>query len=104
MIPTSLLPHRITIEPYEGESGAAGPVYGTSFQARARVEGRRRAVRSANGTDVISSASAIVRPHVNPRPESKVLHDGRRYEILEVIVGQGLRRPEYRELVLGGPQ
>lgn len=100
-VPTSLLRERITIEPYEG-SGAYGPTYGTPVTVKARVEGKRRAIRTSGGVDVISSASATIRPDVTVAPESKVTHEGRSYEVLDVLIGEGLSGPAYFELVLGG--
>lgn len=100
-IPDAALREVITVEPYRG-SGAYGPIYGDAFTLRARVEGRRRAVRNREGVDVISSASATIRPDAREVPaESKVTHDGNDYEVLDVIIGEGLTRPAYRELILG---
>lgn len=99
-VPTALLRERITVEPFEG-SGAYGPVYGAAFTLRARVEGRRRAVRTTGGTDVIASATATIRPDAREVPvESKVTHGDRDYEVLDVILGEGLTGPTYRELIL----
>lgn len=103
-VPASLLRQRISVEPYEGDT-AYGPKYGPPVDGvAARVEGRRRAVRRPGGVDVISSASATIRPGLNVRPESRVVHEGRTYEVLDVVVGQGLHSPAYLELLLGGPQ
>lgn len=99
-VPTALLPDRITIEAQSGVDGMGRPIYAQPVTVRARVEGKRRTVRRSDGTDVISSASAIVRPSVEVAPESRVVHDGRTYEVLDVLAGQGLSRPAYRELVL----
>lgn len=98
-VPSSLLRETITIEAFLG-AAAYGPKYGPATSVKARVEGRRRAVRTADGTDVIASATAIVRPEVEVTPESRVVHDGRTYEVLDVLVGEGLTRPAYRELIL----
>lgn len=100
-VPSSLLRSSITVEPYLG-AGAYGPSYGTAVTLRARVEGRRRAVRRPDGTDVIASATATIRPEGPDVPvESRVVHAGRTYEVLDVVLGEGLTRPTYRELILG---
>lgn len=98
-VPTALLPDTITVEPYQG-AGAYGPVYAAAVQIRARVEGRRRTVRRADGTDLISSATAIIRPGTEVATESRVTHEDRTYEVVDVLIGEGLRRPAYYELVL----
>lgn len=103
-VPSSLLPHQVTIEAFQGTSGGAGPVYGAPVAVRARVEGRRRAVRTGAGIDVISSATAIVRPDVAVAVEARLTHRGRVYEVLDVAEGEGLRGPAYRELILEGPK
>lgn len=106
-VPTSLLPDRITIEPYLG-SGAYGPSYGDPVTLRARVEGRRRAVRTSGGVDVIGQATATVRPTpaamAAAAVESKVTHGDRTYEVLDVVRGEGLTRLSHLELILGGPR
>lgn len=104
-VPTSLLPDLIEVEPYLGD-GAYGPTYGAPVTMRARVEGRRRAVRTATGIDVIGSAVAFVRPEAQAHVpvESRVRHGGRTYEVLDVAVGKAMRRPSHLELILGGPR
>ena len=106
-VPTALLRSRITVEPFQGDS-AYGPVYGAPvYDVPARVEGKRRAVRKADGTDVISTASVTVRPDVNVSVESKVTipHPvtavDETFEVLEVLTGEGLTRPAYFEVLVG---
>lgn len=110
-VPGTLLRQRIKVEPYLGAT-AHGPSWGPPMSVRARVEGKRRTVRKVNagsdiGTDVISTASATIRPTIDIPAESKVTApnpvSGREetYEVLDVIVGQGLTGPVYLELLLG---
>lgn len=105
LVPRSLLNRTITVEPYEGSS-AYGPVYGEPVEMRARVEGRRRTVRRPDGVDVISQASATIRPGTPVPAESRVTIDGQAYWVLDVVQGEGLTGPAYVELVLGvgGPR
>lgn len=102
-VPTSLLPDVDTIEAYEGSS-AFGPTYADPVEVRARFEGRRRAVRTSAGVDVIASAVAIVRPDTVVAAEARYTHDGNEYTVLDVAPGEGLRRPAYLELILEGPR
>lgn len=107
MIPSSLLRQRITVEPYLGDSGY-GPRYGDPVPNQpARVEGKRRSIRRPNGTEVISTASITVRPTVDipvlsrvtaPHPVTGAADT---FEVLEVLVGQGLTRPAYLEVLVG---
>lgn len=105
-VPTSLLRQTVTVEAYLGDS-AVGPVYGSPTTVRARVEGKRRAVRRANGTDVISTASITVRPDVNIPTESRIVAPhpvtgaDETFEVLEVITGAGLARPSHFEVLVG---
>lgn len=56
---TGLLVHRITVEPYTGES-ANGPVYGPPVaNVRAFVDQQTRRVTAPNGEQVISGSTAI---------------------------------------------
>jgi len=98
-----MLPDLITVEPYLGP-GAYGPAYGTGVQLRARLEGRRRMVRTATGVDVIGSAVATVRPEATVPVESRVTYGANTFEVLDVVIGKGLRRPSHLELILGGPR
>lgn len=102
-VPSSLLRRKGTIEPYLGDT-ARGPRWGSAVAVRGRLEGKRRAVRRADGVDVISSASFTIRPTIEVRPESRVVVEGRTYEVLDVVVGEGLSSSAYLELVLGGPK
>lgn len=99
LLPTSLLRETMVVEPYEGAS-AYGPVYGTAATVRCRFEGKRRTVRRADGTDVISSGTAFVRPGDQPALQSKVTVGGRVYEVLDVLPGEGLTRPAFYEVLV----
>lgn len=99
-VPSSLLRERITVEPYLG-STAYGPKWGTPVQVKARVEGKRRAIKTTDGVDVISTASATIGAEHTFRPESKVTHGDRAFQVLDVLDGEGLTGPAYRELMLG---
>jgi hypothetical protein len=98
-LPTSLLRQTITVEPYLGSS-ATGPRFGAPVAIRARVEGRRQVVKSADGHDIVSSAAAIIRPEHAIAAQSRVTYDGRKYDVVDVRPGQGLTRPTHFELVL----
>ena len=107
MIPTAALRQRITVEPFLGES-AYGPTYGTAQRdIPARVVGKRRAVRKTDGTDVISTASISVRPTIDVPVESRVTcaHPvtgaDETFEVLDVLVAQGLTRPDHLEMLVG---
>lgn len=103
MIPTAALRQRITITPYTGH-GAYGPTWGTPVvNVPARWSGKRRAVRKSDGTDVIASAVADVRPSVQVAAESKVTYAGRDYVVLDVLDVMGLTRLHHRQLILEGP-
>lgn len=103
-IPTAALRHRITVEPYEGTTGTGGPVYGEPVALRARLVGKRRAVRTRDGVDVIADATADIRPGATIPAESRVIRDGRVYEVLAVVDVEDLGRPWARQLILEGPK
>lgn len=99
-VPLSLLPHELTVQPFKG-SGAYGPVFDAPVTVRARVEGRRRTVKRGDGSEVISSAMATIRPEVEVPIESKATWEGRSYEVLDVLPLTGLKQTVGYELLLG---
>lgn len=56
-IPPALLPHQLTVRPYQG-TGPYGDVFGEPSTHRAFVEDHRRLVVSASGEEVISETTA----------------------------------------------
>jgi hypothetical protein len=101
-IPTQLLTARPTVAEYLGDSGTGGPVYGPERTIRGRFDTRRRAIRTTTGVDVISVGSLLVRPETVVHVGDRVTLDDRDYEVLEVAAPEGLTRPAFREVVLGG--
>lgn len=98
-IPTAVLRETLSVEAFEGSS-AYGPVYSDPETVKARVEGKRRLVRSTSGTDLISSATAYVRPEVDKPIGSRVTHGDRVYELVDVLPGEGLTGPALFEWLL----
>lgn len=107
-VPTSLLRQRITVEPFQGISGYGEPVYGTKVDdVPARVDGQRRVVRKADGTDLVASATILVRPDLNIPEQSRVtvphpVTAGETivYEVVEVLPQEGLTRPSHLEVLV----
>lgn len=105
MIPSAVLATPITLEPREGTSGTGAPVYGQPVELRCRWAGRRRAVRRSDGTDVIASATADIRPGLHVPTESRVTRrDGETWDVLDVVDIEDLHRPFARQLILEGPK
>ena len=100
MIPNALLPHEITIEPYTGESATA-PLYGAAVTTRARVDPRRQVIGKPDGSQIVSSAVATLRPNVTVTPQSRVTWDGIHYRVLDVVRIGDLRRDFALQLALG---
>lgn len=71
-VPTWLLPHRITIERYEGD-GTYGPIYGRPVtDVRALVAETIRTVRDRTGREVTSTAQIIAAPGLDCPAESRI--------------------------------
>lgn len=51
------LVHTVTVEPFEGESGYGGPVYGPPVDTTCFVDETTRMVRDGNGTETVSSTT-----------------------------------------------
>lgn len=110
-VPSSVLPHRITLEPYAGNS-ATGPTFGIARTGvRARVQAQRRAVRTGQGSTVTSSVTVTVRPDDSVIVESRVTLDSDvasvlsgTYTVVGHDVGEGQHGPVYVDLLLVGPR
>lgn len=61
MIPTRLLPQRLSFRPLIG-SGPYGDVYGDPVTKPARVEFGNKLIRDASGNEVVSAATIYLQP------------------------------------------
>ncbi|GAU67682.1 putative hypothetical protein [Streptomyces sp. NBRC 110611] len=77
-VPRVLLRHRVTVEPYAGES-AYGPQYRHAIpEVPALVDATPRMVRAPDGRQVVASATVIADPALDCPPGSRItLPDGR---------------------------
>lgn len=111
-IPRSQLPHRVTVEPYEGTSGTSAPVYGPPVRnVPALVEARRQTVRTGSDTQAVCAARALLRPDVTVPELSRITvtkgtarHEGQTFTALAVTEGIRLGRAAAQELALDGPK
>ncbi|WP_345174747.1 hypothetical protein [Streptomyces lavendulae] len=96
------MPHRIIIEPYEGDS-AYGPTYGPpAANVPALVSETVRTARGPDGRDVTSTAQVITGPEVTCPPESRItLPSGRITTALHISphTAPGLPLPESTEVM-----
>lgn len=110
MIPTAVLPHRVTLRAYQGEGGTGGPVFGPDLtDVPARIVGKRRAVRTRDGADVIADATCDLRPRhrgqtLDVLAQSEVTHGDRTYTVLGVAETVDLTRAHGVQLLLEGPR
>ncbi|MBC9714075.1 hypothetical protein H9Y04_16040 [Streptomyces sp. TRM66268-LWL] len=100
-VPQWLLTHRITIEPYLGDS-AYGPQYGPPVEdVPALVAKAIRLVRDREGREVTSTAQIIAAPGLDCPAESRItLPDGRTTRAISVAhhTAPGLPVPESTEV------
>ncbi len=103
LIPSFLLRHQVTVEPYLGDSGY-GPQYDTPVTVRCFLEEKNRLVRAPDGREVTSSSTVYCRPDaVDAPPESRVtLPDGRTTHVIDQARhdGGGLPTPDHLEVSL----
>lgn len=101
-VPGWLLPHRITIEPYEGDT-AYGPLYGPpAADVAALVTETVRTVRNPQGREVTSTAQIITAPDVPCPAESRItLPSGRITTALHIAphTAPGLPVPGTQEVM-----
>lgn len=101
-IPGFLLRHRITIEPYLGDT-SKGPRYGPPVAVRCFLDEQTRAVTSPGGENVTSSSTAYAAPGTEAPPLSRVtLPSGRPTKVINRLDrnGGGLRTPDHVEIQL----
>lgn len=101
-VPRWLLRHRITIEPYRGDS-AYGPVYGPpAADVPALVAETVRTLRDRAGREVVSTAQIIASPDLDCPAESRItLPDGRITRAISVAhhTAPGLPGPQSTEVM-----
>ncbi|MFB6618225.1 hypothetical protein ACIGFK_07520 [Streptomyces sp. NPDC085524] len=99
--PGWLMRHRITVEPYRGET-AYGPSYGPPLgDVPALVSEAVRTVRDREGREVTSTAQIICAPGLDCPPESRItLPGGRTARALAVArhTAPGLPVPQSTEV------
>lgn len=100
-IPGWLQRHRVTVEPYLGQS-ASGPRYGPAVTVRCFVDDARRLVRNAAGVQVVSESTVYCRLNVTAPPKSRVNVFGREAFVITAKRrdGGGLPTPDHLELAL----
>jgi hypothetical protein len=96
------LRHRVTVEPYLGDS-AYGPTYGPPIESvPALVAETIRTVRDREGREVTSTAQVIAGPDLDCPAESRLtLPSGRRTRVLSVAhhTAPGLPVPQCTEVM-----
>lgn len=106
MIPTTALPHRVTLEAHTGQTGDGAPTFSAPVpRVPARVLRKGTQVRSAEGTITLASAAIQTRPiSVALPPQSKITHGEDIYELVEHRQEHEGRRRWCDLLVVDGPR
>ncbi|MHB9054249.1 MAG: hypothetical protein ACYC5F_09755 [Thermoleophilia bacterium] len=99
MIPSTLLNTDAVLEPFEGDASLDG-VYGEKVQIKGRFDGKRRLVKRADGSEIISSGTLLVRPDLDVPMKSRITIDGRAYSVEEVLPAKALNHIHHLELLL----
>jgi hypothetical protein len=100
-IPSFLLRHTMTVEPYLGQSGAA-PLYGPAVTVPCFCDDRRRQVRDQFGEQVISEATVYCLLATDAPVGSRITVNGRTGYVITASRrdGGGLPTPDHLELAL----
>ncbi|CAB4202082.1 hypothetical protein UFOVP1360_52 [uncultured Caudovirales phage] len=103
---TTSLPHRITVESFEGEDGNGERIYGTPRTGvPAIVQRKRRVLRSADDTAIVCDVAIQVRPEVGRLVgESRITFEGKPYYVQACEDDFNLRRLEGFILSCIGPR
>lgn len=101
-IPAAYLVHSVTVTPLLGHS-STGKLYGDPFPLRCMAQGKRRMVRDAGGTEVLSELTLYAAPGqaATVPPGSLVAWTGDETEVLAAIDHDsgGLGAPDHTEVV-----
>jgi hypothetical protein len=109
-IPSYLLQHVITIEPYLGQAGDGSPVYGDALEVACFLDAKVRRIRAqaadtSTGDEVLSEATAYAPgpTRTDITADSRVtLPDGTQTRVLQLLRRDGgsLPVPSHLEIVL----
>lgn len=75
-LPGFLLRHTVLVQPFEGE-GPIGPEYGEQTAVACFVDDKRRMVRDADGSEVVSETTVYMRLGETCPPGSRLVVNGR---------------------------
>lgn len=101
MIPSHLLVHTASVEPYQG-SGAYGDVFGAAYSLPCYFEAQRRIVRDTEGDEAVSEATVYADLGAEIKPGSRVSVNGYTSTVITVATYDdgGLTGLAHREIVL----
>jgi hypothetical protein len=101
LIPGILFPHEATVQAPAGE-GAYGPVQADPVTISCLWEDKRRMVRTAEGREVLSSATVIAPPGTDIPAGSLLTRGGRTATVMHVATHDagGLPTPNHVEVFL----
>jgi hypothetical protein len=87
--PGFIFKQAVTVEPYEGETGAGGPAYGDPVPVRAHIEPSVRLVIDSGGREVKAEALALVPTGTTIPPESRLNWNGRAFRVITSLQQPG---------------
>lgn len=102
LIPAFLLQHQVTIEPFLGTTGYGEDEYGPPVTVACFVDAKRRLVRNAEGSEVVSETTIYGPLGTVAHARSRVtLPDGRTPIVINALDrdGGGLPVPSHLEIV-----
>lgn len=100
--PAFIFKQAVSVEAYQGETGAGGPAFAAAVTVRAHVEPTQRLVTDAQGVERMQQAWMIVPVGTVIPPESRVTWNGRRFRVvgaLDMVGPDG--KPHHIEVSLG---
>lgn len=100
-IPRSILRQSATVEPYEGETGAGGPSYGSPVTVICLIQPHQSLVFGPNSRRVQSRALMFLLPGAVIPPESRVTFGGTIYRVIDTSDVLGPVGPSHVEARLG---
>lgn len=100
-LPSRYLVHQVLVEPHEGE-GPFGPEYGEQTSVRCVIDEKRRLVRDAEGSEVVSETTLYMPLDTVCPAGSRVIASGRQTTVITASRrdGGGLPTPDHLEVVL----
>jgi hypothetical protein len=101
LIPLSMLPETVQVEPRTGTGKKGTATYGAAVAVRCRFEARQRRIRRPEGGLDLAAGVLYARPGAPIKDGDRVTRDGIAYRVVQAREHRDERRAAMLEVTLG---